>query len=359
MKQVISPPIEYLKSALSISTVIGCPLRCEYCVIGEIIEEMSPKKVTTPEKLIENLRNYRFFISNVTPLVINNKTDPLFGQTKSDTFEILRLLNKKGLSNPRIIISKLPLLENDLKFLEKLNSPVYFITSYSQLPLSIEKNGFKNQQISLQTLKNRKKVKSLHYWRPLIRGINDHVESILEVLNQVRNSCDASIVSGLRITSGIKERMERFGAKLNDWDGDRDHKFLPLDIFEKILQEKDKHFPGYLIIRHTSCAISLFDNKSDFGFNYLKGYPHCLENCPNKPICKLRKTPQEKEVKRLVKQAIIDTPFTIYDSFISFEGQISQQERSFLLHSLGFPIKARIITKSLSEERLIESERTR
>ncbi len=347
MSSMISPPIEYLKSALSINTAIGCSLGCSYCVVGEIARK-SPKRILTPEELVSDLINNRLFVPHITPLAINNKTDPFLGFVKEDTFEILELLQKNGFRNKRIIISRLALSEKDLKELERLNESTYFITSYSHLRFPIEKSNSENQLTSFRTLKNREKVNSLHYWRPLIKGLNDGEESIKRVLENVVESCDGSILSGLRITSGIKERMENYGADLTGWDGDANHKYLPLEVQEKILIIRDRLFAGYPLYRHTSCGLSSLVSSSDYGFNFLRGHPHCIESCSN--VCSLRKKPQRSEIDFYLGLVNLEMGYRIQEKGIYIEGELTQEEKSFLAHTLKFPIKATKIKKNLSEQ---------
>lgn len=351
MSPIISPSIEYLKTALSVNTALGCSLGCGYCIVGEILRK-SPKKISTPKKVVEDLIQNRLFVRDRTPLVINNKTDPFLGFVKEDTFEILRLLQKRDLKNPRIIISKLPLTKRDLGDLEALNEPVFFVTSYSHLRFPIERSNSENQLVSLRTLQKRDNVKSLHYWRPLIKGLNDEYSSIERVLESVASSCDGSILSGLRLTSKIAKRMIQYGADLSGWDGDLNHKYLPIEIQQKVIKKRDELFPDYPLFRHTSCALSTMIGESDYGFNYLKGKSHCMEDCYNS--CSLGHPPLESEVKKYFNQAGINGRYSINKESIQVKGELTQEERSFLSNALRFPIKSSKLKKNLSERLLTE-----
>lgn len=353
MSSAISPPIEYLKSALSVNTALGCSLGCGYCLVGEIARK-SPKRISTPERVVAELLENRFFIPNVTPLAINNKTDPFLGFVKEDSFEILGLLQKEGLSNPRLIISKLALSNRDLAYMEELNEPVFFITSYSHLRYPIEKSNSENQLTSLRALENRERVRSLHYWRPVIRGLNDSPESLARVLENVVGGCDGSIISGLRITPGILERMTAYGADLRDWEGDLNHKHLPEDIQERIFEFRDQNFPGYPLYRHTSCGVSHLKGVSDYGFNFLKGSPHCVSSSGCSNACSLRTVPSESEVVSYLDKLGLERSFFIREDSLYIEGDITQEEKSSLTHSLKYPVRASRVSKSLSEKMITE-----
>ncbi len=343
--------IDYLKSALSINTFVGCSLGCKYCIVGRITEKV-PKRISSPEEAVRNLLKNKFFIPNLTPIMINNKTDPFLTSVKSDTLRILELLQVENLKNPRIIISKLPLHPKDLEFLEELNETVFFIFSYSNLFLPLEKVQSSFVKISLETLKKRKKVKALHYWRPLIRGLNDSEESLVEVLENVRHSCDGSIISGIRIVGSIKNELENCGADLKDWGGDINHKHFPLDIQKRILTIRDKLASSYPLYRHTSCGINSCLNRSDWGFNFLRGFPHCLPGCKNKNNCILTK-PKKADVEKFLKSIGLPLDYSLNEDHIYLNQEIAQDEKVFLSHSLNFPIKAEKINKSFSEKLIL------
>jgi DNA repair photolyase len=345
-------PIDYLKSALSVSTFVGCPLNCKYCIVGEISEKKA-KRISSPEKIITQLLDHSFFIKNITPLMINNKTDPLLPQVKEDTFKILKLLQKYDLKNPRILITKMELSPKDLQFLEGLNKSVFILVSYSNLKFPIEIGNFKSQKLTLETLKKRKKVKALHYWRPLMKGLNDSEESILEIFNLIKNSCEGSIISGIRLTEDIKYKMESYGANFTGWNGDKDHKYLSWEIIEKIVNIRNEKFPNYPLYRHTSCGLNATSNLPDWGFNFLKGKRHCLKDCKNNLNCKLKIPKRDKVEDLLIKINL--NPLLLYfkKDHIFLNEEISQDQRAFLLHSLRYPIKAKKINKSFSEKLLL------
>jgi DNA repair photolyase len=353
MSSTISPPIEYLKSALSVNTALGCSLGCNYCVVGEIARK-SPKRISTPEDVVSDLVDNRLFIPDITPLAINNKTDPFLGFVKEDTFRILELLQERDFQNPRIVISKLALTKRDLRDFEQLNTPLYFITSYSHLKFPIEKSNSENQLTSFRTLKDKEKVVSLHYWRPIVRNLNDGEDSIKRVLENVVGSCDGSILSGLRITQRIKEGMESYGADLSGWDGDTNHKYLPVEIQEKIFSIRDRLFPEYPLYRHTSCGLSSTVESADYGLNFLRGEPHCVPSCKNR--CVLRIKPDGKEVDRSLAKIGLNREYSVSDREVYIRGDLSQEEKSFLSYNLKFPIKADRINKTISERLITEED---
>ena len=85
--------IEHLKSGLSVSTHIGCPMGCPYCVLSKLNEfKKKPERSMTPEKIIETLKKKStLFLNEKTPLLINNRTDPLLPAVIDDTMRLLEL----------------------------------------------------------------------------------------------------------------------------------------------------------------------------------------------------------------------------------------------------------------------------
>jgi DNA repair photolyase len=133
--------IEYLKSALSINTHVGCALGCQYCIVDELgangIEE-----ILTPERAIERLTGSRFFIPGKTPVTLNNRSDPLLPKVRESTFGMLALLNERGYTNPKIIISKLTPTEREVELLDDSIGNNFFFITYSNLPKPIERPRF-------------------------------------------------------------------------------------------------------------------------------------------------------------------------------------------------------------------------
>lgn len=338
--------IEYLKSSLSLNTVIGCPLGCAYCSVAEFSEEKM-QTVHSPQELVDRLKNHPLFILDKTPLTINNRSDPLWGPVKSDTFEVMRLLDKNGITNPKVIISKCYLSPEDLGFLEDISGQNYVIVTHSGLPTRFERYSNQNQLRSLETLQKRRRVKSLHYWRPLIKGVNDDPSILMNILLSVQGGCDGSILFGLRLNEGIRERIIPLGADLSGWDGDTKHKYLPPEIVERILEIRDREFPEYPLFRHTSCGLSASIGKPDYNFHFLS--KRCLPNCPSSEYCKVGLPPLVDTVEAILGRLGISSPWEYGDSKLFIRGEVGEEQRSCLSHSLNYPVDCLTLTRSPSE----------
>lgn len=285
MKDNKNESIEYLKSGISINSQLGCNIGCKYCIVGEF--QKSIEKTYSPENVINELVKNRFYHENI-PLLINNRSEPLFPELKNDTVNFLRILKDRGIKNPKIVISKLPYGAKDIDVLNDNN--VFIFRTISGMPSDVEPTSKeKNIKTILDEnlyLKSQTDAKLIHYWRPIVRNLNSSDEKLEDIFTKVCSSCDGSIVSGIRVTPNIKLLLEGFGADLNDWNNDTNHKFLPADIWNKILGIRAKIKPDYLLFRHTSCIISHFRNIADYNLHYakLKNHQNC-SLCPSYSKC--------------------------------------------------------------------------
>lgn len=99
--------IEYRKSGLSANWIIGCPLDCGYCVrhLFGNFEMKLPRALMREAEAAELLVGHRFFQPHITPIqLLNRATDPMLPVVKPHTFEMLKLLDERGLTNHVLVI---------------------------------------------------------------------------------------------------------------------------------------------------------------------------------------------------------------------------------------------------------------
>jgi DNA repair photolyase len=88
------PIIEHLKSGLSISSHSGCSLSCAYCLLhtGKN-DDNYVQFVEGADAIINRLKEPQsLFLNGMTPLFINNRTDPFLPEVEKYTFQILDML---------------------------------------------------------------------------------------------------------------------------------------------------------------------------------------------------------------------------------------------------------------------------
>lgn len=338
--------IEYLKSALSVNTHIGCSLGCEYCIVNELGIK-GVKRVYTPKKAVDLLLENRLFIPEKTPITLNNRSDPLLNGVRESTFEIMYILNKKRIENPRIIISKLPLEDEEVDQLDKSLGKNYFFVTYSNLPFPLEKVSHDEQKKSLEQLVKRKRFHAIHYWRPLINGLNDSEFCLNEVFNEVHSICEGSVISGIRLNKNIASKLTNLGAKLSLWDGDTKHKYLPKEIIEKILKIKNETKRDYPLYKHTSCAICALEEIPDYNFHFID--KKCLPDCLNSERCVVANQPNETDITDLFVKLGINNKWRYSKNCIQVFEDLSEEEKSCLSHSLNYPVLVDSLNKSPSE----------
>ncbi len=346
--------IEFLKSGISINSQLGCNIGCKYCIVGEF--QRNVEKEASPQAIVSQLKSHRFYHENI-PLIINNRSEPLFPELKPDTVEFLRLLKENGFNNPKILISKLPFGSDNMDVLN--NNNVFIFRTISGLPAHVEPTSTKSNihkiLIENSHIKENTDAKIIHYWRPVIRRLNSSEETIKDMLTNVCPHFDASVVSGIRVTHHIKTLMEQFGGDLSDWNEDTNHKFLPPDIWNNILTCREKINPDYLLFRHTSCTISYFTNKPDYNLHYCKAKN--LKNCQTCPLynkcTSFEKNINENELNQYFKQlGKIFTYEISAKNTLKINTPIYQDELSFLKMATQYKIEASDIQKSGSERAL-------
>ncbi|WNQ09658.1 hypothetical protein MJA45_18760 [Paenibacillus aurantius] len=336
--------IEYLKTSISINAYVGCYLGCEYCILSSLEFPERPLKIFDEESLVEQLLQNQYFTHDITPISINNKSDPLLREVKQSTMNILKILERYRLQNPIYLISKLELTDEDLEYLDSLNLNIYVFFSFSGLDTQLEKVTISYQERRIRRLAQAKNIKKIHYWRPLIAGENDSEEQIRHMLEVVSPVFNVSIVSGLRVNETVNERFSNLNKNVPFNEYTKKHKYVEKEVFERVNRIRNDICPDYLLFRHTSCITSYWLGKPDFLHNDRKPLNCTVFNCPNHFRCSNRQKPPESHINEMLFKISRDNEYEIRDDHIMFSGAMSQEDLSFLNLNLGF--------KALSEKKL-------
>jgi hypothetical protein len=218
--------------------------------------------------------------------------------------------------------------------------------SYSGLPASIEKGVNAEDNRKNFELLAEHNLSTIHYWRPLIT-LNGTDEKINEILDFVVQYASSSIYIGLRYNPVLYELYKRNEnlrfpkAYQNQYD-----EYTPSQIEQKLKKIVAQKYPEYPLYKHTSCAISNLLNQPDYNAT-LYNKRICLINsrCPTeqRAICQNAKAiPTEERVRALLSSLEKPLNFRITEKQIEIEGIISQQDYSYLLHNINYPIKTEI-----------------
>lgn len=338
--------IEFLKSGLSLNTHMGCNLGCKYCILTTSLEQYPriPTIINTANKILEAiLRENALFIDGLTPIYINNRTDPLLPDVIESTYEMFDLLLKNNISSPIVIVSKLAPDKRFFSYCQKMK--IVFIYTYSGL-VGLDYNSYDEvyKKAIIDINENVPYENRFHFLRPIIPKYNDGYEVLYNILKQTSEVFRATISGGLRINYVNSE-------KFNIIKYDKNHKLFSNNLWE-IIKEISKKL-NYLVLRHTSCALALLVHKKN-NLNYVNMKNHCLlENCPNYSACVQENQFSQSFVDAYIRR-ITHAKYIWSDKrTISFLDPIDQQIVAFLRVSFGLAVNYNKLILSPSENEIV------
>jgi DNA repair photolyase len=329
--------VTQLKSWLSVNPVVGCPMGCKYCYRhdNDLFDLKSPIQTRSVEETLTEVLNHRFFVPGSTPLALHNMaTDPFLNLPKKITFRILDELDCLGCSNSVGLITKYLVTKDDISFLESLSLDVNLFVTYSEMPECIEPAG---NSLRRQTLRNLSdsSLKTLVYLRPVIEGFNTHDENIRRVLDCCGN-VSAIVVCGLKVSDNLSRYFNDQGISIA---GNAGHKTMPSDFIGRLLEARDAKGLSVPVFKRTSCAVSYLKSSRDYNAHWANPERNCSSGCPNRERCRDASVPAGSDVKFLMERLPSDNDFAINENFVGINGNLTEEETTFLRHNLLFPIK--------------------
>jgi len=308
-----------------------------------------PLKILDEEALVIQLLENKYFTSGLTPISINNKSDPLLLEVKASTFEILKIMQRYELDNPIYIISKLELTEKDIEFLDSLDLNLFVFFSFSGLQTDLEKVSITYQEKRIKKLEQAKGFKKIHYWRPLIAGENDSDQQIEYMFDVVAPVFDASVVSGLRVNDKVNSKLLQLNKNVTFNDYTKRHKYVEKEVFHRIQKIRMERCPDYLLFRHTSCMTCYWTGSADFLHNDRYSFNCNVFDCPNTHLCSQRKLPDHSQIREKMQVIGIDNHYEVLKDHILFSGALSQEDLSYLNLNLGFKALSEVKVPTVSE----------
>lgn len=341
--------IEHLKSGLSISTHLGCGLKCSYCILSTMKGfNDGPVLQIEPKYLIYKLLNeYEFYCKNKTPLMLNNRTDPFLPIITPYTLEILDLLIENKITSPIIIISKFAPPKILKKYFSLLD--ICYFYSYSGIETDFNYNKLESDLEIIKSIVPRKS--RFHYFRPIIPGVNDNFEFMKNILNKFsENEFAATVIAGFRVTNLNKHLIKKEIVDIEKID--YNHKLVDNSIYEvnNIFNNKK-----YCIFRHTSCAVAKYFNSFN-KLNYFSRCGHCFESCPNYKNC-LNKTINLNNILKELKNTLgNEYNFKINDNKIEILSTCTQELTAYIKNAYGCDVVAKNVKLSKSEEVILSEK---
>lgn len=330
---------------MSLDPVVGCPFSCRYCVLRHSDGTgKRPTATCTPQECVDQLLRHPLFVRDVSRLAIGNETDMLHQLNVDYLVELLRALQRAGLTNTIALITKARLDAACMRRIRAIEGPrICFFLSYSGLGPAMEPNftdeGFR---ANFEIVKEYR-FPLLHYWRPLLPG-NTTVEAVERMLSFVPLFSDGSIIVGFKLHPELTAIVTRDGevpvpaerrADIGEW-------FEP-EAFERILSIADRLCPDYPLYRHTSCGLAkIMSCRNHTGTMYREDIcqpSHCPPN--QRAICAAgRRSPEKADIEETLRKIGRSLPYSITEERLVVSGELTQEEYSYLVQALGIPVFA-------------------
>ncbi len=334
--------IDYRKTGLSLNHVIGCPLGCTYCVrhLFGIFDFTRPQRLVDDEQAVDVLIKHRFFREHITPLqLFNRATDPFLPRVKDHTFNVLRLLDKRGLQNHIAIITRHKVSKEDCRFLNSLQSLrlTLFVTYSGINDPRIEPVDSRVAEQSLKTaFENAGRYRVILYWRPIMPGVNDSP-------HHVRLASDLSLFAHATAFTGVffRKEMEQYYRKNGLPAPFREtarRKILPRETEAELFGR----FVGGTLFRKSSCAACFAHKSPDYNGHY--GIRELCDGCPpeQNDRCRSAHTRPDRETIDLLAQSAGLAPYDIEigPNAVRLSG-LDEQGRYYLQHNTNFQVHDR------------------
>ena len=214
----------------------------------------------------------------------------------------------------------------------------------------MENRNLTAQVDTIKKLSMCKNIKLIHYWRPVIEGINSDNKTIASVSELAIKYFRASIVSGIRVNSHIKDMFKKENIPMLI-SPDAEHKVISNETFDKIYNQCKQINPDYAIFKKTSCCISYFENNIDYN-GYALSKKICSKNCPNYAVCSKAIYPLSSEIDNVLRNFKIKSKYSIEKDTLHIQTTLSQEDCSAIRHNLKIKVVPDKLTKSNSEDEL-------
>jgi DNA repair photolyase len=210
MKPELLNVVEYRKSGLSLNHIVGCPLDCGYCVrhlFGNFAMKQ-PRALMSDQDAVDLLTRHRFFQPHLTPIqILNRATDPMLPMVKPHTFTALQLLDRRGLTNHVLVITRYRVEPKDCSVLNSVRN--------LKLTILVTHSGIDDPRIepvdsaiaaqSLPTLyTHARNYRTILYWRPIVPGLND-TDTDLARARELSHHAHATVFTGLFFRDEIRD----------------------------------------------------------------------------------------------------------------------------------------------------------
>lgn len=336
--------VEYRKSGLSLNHIQGCPLGCAYCIRHTygLWDENQPRALMTDAAAVDELVNHRYFQPHITPIqLFNRATEPFLPKVRSHTFAVLEDLDARELTNYVLIITRHQLKPCDIDRLNQLQHlKVTLLFTYSGIDdpkIEPYPSHVAADSLKVMSAPERRKYRTVLYWRPLVPGLNDSAEH-LNAAYALSKHADATVFTGLFYRGQIAEYYKANGIP-EPYEDTARRKIVPETLERRVLEAFSNSSD---LFRKTSCAVSYAHGLPDYNGHY--GIRELCDICPlsQLEVCAAAHCVPTREdihqIARVLPEADRLGVVDITERAAVVTGLTMEQPRYFLQHALGFQV---------------------
>lgn len=344
LKPELADVIEYRKSGLSLNHIVGCPLDCGYCVrhLFDNFDMKVPRALMTDHEAVETLVGHRYFRPHRTPIqIFNRATDPMLPAVKPHTFNVLGELDRRGLTNHVLVITRWRVEPEDCAVLNSFrNIKLTMLVTHSGIDDDrIEPVDSRIAAKSLRTLfEHADRYRTILYWRPIVPGLND-TDSHLARARELSQYAHATVFTGLFFRTEIAAYYEAHGMPM-PYDHTARRKILPELAEQRILdyfgRPEQPDAPWGALFRKTSCAVGYVHGEADYNGHY--GIRELCDICPTAQLDRCQaawKRPDPADVTAQARALGATGDVRVTDRAIVVEG-LDEPPRYYLQHGYGY-----------------------
>jgi hypothetical protein len=296
----------------------------------------------TDDEAVHELVSHRYFQPHRTPVqIFNRATDPFLPAVRPHTFNVLEDLDRRGLRNHVLVITRCRMRKDDADRLNRLaNIKVTLLFTYSGIDdkrIEPYSSNVAAGSLRLMSAVAPRRYRTIMYWRPLVPGLNDSAEH-LDRARVLSPHADATVFTGLFYRDQIAAYYRASGLP-EPYSATARRKIVPETLERRLLTA----FAGSAtLFRKTSCAVSYVHRLPDYNGHY--GIRELCDICPLDQLhrCKsAHRVPGEAQVHTAARglpeaRGLVVAGITPRAAVVS--GLAGEQPRYYLQHALGFQV---------------------
>ncbi len=345
------PYTQYGSWLAETSGILGCPVDCKYCFFQvDGLTPVKPKMGLSPEEIVDKLKDQPTY-SPTMPVHFGSKTDAFSTKLTVEYYtQVLQCYGESEYKNPLVFITKKSIPDEFMDLSSKVKQSVLFYLSLSGLcGTAIEPN------VSADVIKENfvrlraKGLRAIHYWRPFLPQ-NSRQKDFPEMLDFVTKYATCSVLTGLRMSDGIRSNMISFWPELEKSMADigTSGEFWPAGVRSHLIAYVQKRYALYpIFLGNTVCSVAYALGKADIAGHYNE--PVCREsNCPQRALCgQHHHIPTWQTVKKVATAMRLNAnDMTLLQSHISIKGAVASEKITFMRHALRFPVISDVVDYS-------------